>query len=976
MGLAALLTTVGCGSGGENTTTSGTGTGTGTGGQAEGGGGTGGDGEGAGGDGGEGGAMGCQADTDCDDGVGCTVGTCDDGVCSFANDDTACDDGAYCNGAETCDPASGDPTTGCVAGADPCDDGVGCTTATCDEGADTCTQTNDDTICDDGTYCNGAEICDPQNGDPTTGCAAGTDPCDDGLACTDDSCDESADSCLNDANHANCDDSLFCNGVETCDPQNGDPVTGCLGGSTPCDDGITCTVDACDENNDSCSVTLDDTVCVDAVFCDGDEVCDPPNGDPTTGCRAALSPACQDGIDCTDDVCDENNDSCTNPVIPSFCDDGLLCTGVEFCSLMTGQCESTGQADCNDNVGCTSDFCDTTTDSCVNVPQASTCTDGLFCNGAETCDPVNDCQPGTAPNCDDGVACTQDSCDETNDVCAHQTNNSLCDDGQFCNGPEICSASSGCIPGEAPICDDQLDCTADSCDEGNDTCVNAPNDNFCDDSLFCNGAEVCDVNAAAPGDGCVSGNNVQCVDDGIACTVESCDEATMGCISTADNTLCTNPSFPFCVPSLGGCVAAPPCNTAADCDDMDDCNGIETCNVVCQPGTPVNCNDGISCTIDSCNPGDGTCNNVPSDMACDDGFVCNGFESCDTMVGCVMGTPVDCNDGVSCTVDTCNENMGGTCDNTPSAAACNDNVFCNGLETCDPVADCQAGTPPSCDDGVACTADICDATIDQCINQTDNSVCPCGETCDPQLGCGNYCEIKTCQGKTYQCGDCIDNDNDCTIDSADLSCFGPCDNNEAGFKGNIPGQNSAPCKQDCYFDGDTGAGNDDCYWSHDCDPNQVAPDFYPEGPQCSYNPNANIPGTNLSCMQLDAGPPGQSQDCLNYCGPLTPNGCDCFGCCDVPGVSYPIWLGSENNNQGSCTLADLGDPTKCKPCEIVDSCHNPCDNCEICLGKPTLPPECLCQECAPGQQLCGDPCGTPCPFGFFCQSGCCVQNPG
>ena len=111
---------------------------------------------------------------------------------------------------------------------------------------------------------------------------------------------------------------------------------------------------------------------------------------------------------------------------------------------MTGQCESTGQADCNDNVGCTSDFCDTTTDSCVNVPQASTCTDGLFCNGAETCDPVNDCQPGTAPNCDDGVACTQDSCDETNDVCAHQTNNSLCDDGQFCNGPEICSASSGC----------------------------------------------------------------------------------------------------------------------------------------------------------------------------------------------------------------------------------------------------------------------------------------------------------------------------------------------------------------------------------------------------------------------------------------------------------------------------------------------------------------------------------------------------
>ncbi len=34
------------------------------------------------------------------------------------------------------------------------------------------------------------------------------------------------------------------------------------------------------------------------------------------------------------------------------------------------------------------------------------CDDGLFCNGAETCN-AGSCQAGTAPVCDDGVACTR-----------------------------------------------------------------------------------------------------------------------------------------------------------------------------------------------------------------------------------------------------------------------------------------------------------------------------------------------------------------------------------------------------------------------------------------------------------------------------------------------------------------------------------------------------------------------------------------
>ena len=84
-------------------------------------------------------------------------------------------------------------------------------------------------------------------------------------------------------------------------------------------------------------------------------------------------------------------------------------------------------------------------------------------------------------------------------------------------------------------------------------------------------------------------------------------------------------------------------------------------------------------------------------------------------------------------------------------------------------------------------------------------------------GPGN-CQVSTCQGKVYQCGDCLDNDGDCKVDAADDQCLGPCNNTENSFFGGIPGQNNSPCKSDCFFDADTGSGNDDCYWSHKCDP--------------------------------------------------------------------------------------------------------------------------------------------------------------
>ncbi len=71
---------------------------------------------------------------------------------------------------------------------------------------------------------------------------------------------------------------------------------------------------------------------------------------------------------------------------------------------------------------------------------------------------------------------------------------------------------------------------------------------------------------------------------------------------------------------------------------------------------------------------------------------------------CIVDT--DCNDGVSCTADACNE-AAGVCSFTPFDAVCDNGLFCDGAETCDSVAGCQAGIDP-------CGGEPCDEEYDMC----------------------------------------------------------------------------------------------------------------------------------------------------------------------------------------------------------------------------------------------------------------------
>ncbi len=336
------------------------------------------------------------------------------------------------------------------------------------------------------------------------------------------------------------------------------------------------------------------------------------------------------------------------------------------------------------------------------------CDDGVFCNGLETCGPANLCLVGAAVNCDDGVACTVDACNEATGSCDNTPNPAVCDNGLFCDGVEMCDALLGCQAGTVENCDDGIACTVDSCNEALG-CENAVDHAACDNGLFCDGAETCD-----PVWDCQIG--------GDPCPGQSCDDVTDTCV---------------------GCVAD------ADCDDGAFCNGGEVCDLlgVCQPGTPVDCNDGVDCTVDSCSGAFGACDNVASDAACDNGLICDGLEWCDAVLDCQSAAPVDCDDGVICTIDSCNEPTG-TCTHTPSDGICDNGLFCDGTEACDPVLDCQTGLPPNCGAlGDQCNVGLCDDVAAVCVADP----VPDGTTCDDGDGCaGDTCQAGVCV--PFNCG--------------------------------------------------------------------------------------------------------------------------------------------------------------------------------------------------------------------------------
>ncbi|MCA9581671.1 MAG: hypothetical protein KC416_07730, partial [Myxococcales bacterium] len=128
------------------------------------------------------------------------------------------------------------------------------------------------------------------------------------------------------------------------------------------------------------------------------------------------------------------------------------------------------------------------------------------------------------------------------------------------------------------------------------------------------------------------------------------------------------------------------------------------------------------CAVGICNPMDGSCSVtfLVFGESCDDGDYCTVNDSCGLFGQC-QGAARDCSDGISCTVDSCDEDLD-QCKNEPAAATCTIGGECVADGAPNPANPCQAcaastnasdWTPKapgaSCEDGNYCsTGDTCD----------------------------------------------------------------------------------------------------------------------------------------------------------------------------------------------------------------------------------------------------------------------------
>jgi len=403
----------------------------------------------------------------CDDGNNCTTATCANNSCQFeavppnqfgsccdlnapgaSSEAVQCSDNNECTldkcifgrcrsvvqgGNDCCDTDSD------------CDDNDQCTTDACVTIIGTKVCSNIPVECDDGKYCNGEEEC--LKG---FGCfpKAGSEPSlDDGISCTVGFCDEASDQVQFFPDDSLCDDKLYCNGLESCSVQDG----GCLDGPAPAgpDDGVDCTINVCNEDTDSFEVTADDDLCDDGQECTGIEKCD-----LNAGCLPGEGGvAIDDGISCTVDQCLPDGTTAHTP------DNSL----------------------CNDNLGCTTDTCDTETD-CGNVLAPGFCLIAGVCYAPGATNPLNGCEL-----CDPAVSTTDwtlkgaksEECNGLDDDCDGEIDEDIegdplvqpCENACGEKGIEVCKSGGydACTAPELEeICNDNLDNDCDGITDGPD----------------------------------------------------------------------------------------------------------------------------------------------------------------------------------------------------------------------------------------------------------------------------------------------------------------------------------------------------------------------------------------------------------------------------------------------------------------------------------------------------------------------------
>jgi hypothetical protein len=441
----------------------------------------------------------------------------------------------------------------------------------------------------------------------------------------------------------------------------------------------------CSEQFNACVECASDVVgsssCSDGLFCDGTESCN----NTTHLCQSAPRVICsQFDTECTKGLCNETTDVCggTNRANGEICDDDNICTRVDECQ--SGVCvEDTPAA--SDPYRCVNVELQAGTTGEIGVGQTvqvnlrlvsqncnvagnSGCPSSAYqrisgLNAILSWDPAK-LQIKTSVS---GDRNPQDPCDSSNTcfVCpAGQYNwgqSSFpfdCAGGDSLNYP--CSGSTPLNDGSALY----LGTALLQCSGGPPTCCGTvPQACVPPTGLHVTTFKFVVLEGARGNSASVS--VLPCSGDTTLTQVVSNVQPPEGYLSL-DVTKNTGGPVTFNVVS---------CSSAAQCNDNNLCT-----NDICNAGTcsnPLKCPaDAEACTIESCNAANGQCVSTP--VACGQGERCFQGLCYNTCV-----TAADCNDGIPCTSEVCQPQSGDDiCIYTPNDAVCSTGNFC-GAQVCD-----------------------------------------------------------------------------------------------------------------------------------------------------------------------------------------------------------------------------------------------------------------------------------------------------
>ena len=859
----------------------------------------------------------------CDDDNDCTEDLCSQtGGCGHtpASEGKACFDGDACTVDDSCDSASK-----CVAGTPlSCDDGKTCTLDKCDK-ADGCVfpPITDGTTCDDDSKCTHDDACAQgkckgvliPEAQPKSACEQ--------ILC---------DPVTTKITVAPAPDGTACSDGEACTVGDGCAQGVCKGQTLQCNVGDPCKSYACDPATGMCVGTpvQDGTACSDANACTIGDTC---TGGKCVGKDYQLTDTCDDDNSCTNDGCAPLS-GCFHVPKTGACDDGDLCTEPDVCA--GGLCNG-GDKACTDNNPCTHDSCDKISGKCVHTEFVGPCDDNDPCTGAEQC--VDGKCSGAKVVCDDDNSCTTDLCDSKSG-CAYlpKAGGSPCDDGCGCTTDDICDGGKCKGKDQCVGCNSDLDClkledgnpcngilrceagggqcgapkvcvvdpkTVIICGASSSECAASlcdPKTGSCDTKYkpagsSCNTANKCVTGQACTADGGCEGKALDC-DDGNPCTVDSC-AAAVGCIHApkADKTACDdgNPCTKATTCLAGTCIGKNSCQCKADADcekydDGDKCNGLVLCKGgLCQAdhASKVTCPalKGQACKANVCDAASGQCAAVPAGEGakCDDGDACSLLDTCKGGV-CEPSGTADCNDGVACTVDVCDKAFG--CANAPlsDGAKCDDGAPCTVKDSC-LKGEC-AGTLLKCDDGNPCTIDVCDKAKGQCaVIVAPDAECNDDNPCTTD----DTCKDGACVASAMECSD----GNDCTIDACD---------GQGGCKHvQVPGK-------DC-------DDQDVCSFGDHCD---EAGKCVGKGQSCDDGNSCTLDKCSKGqCAVVPLG--GQPCDDDDKC--TEQDACDNLGACKA----VPV-----NCDDGSPCTAVVGPCTAKNGCAVVPNDGKLCTDGEIC----------------------------------------------